>query len=118
MPAPLPRAAEHDRLDRDLGGPAKAMLLWSNAGFPGAAVVNRKRRDLLVFGDRGGVAEWLKAADCKSVDVRLRRFESYPLHHRLMVADRSQGIAAGPDGAGIGVANRRDGDRLAGVAQW
>ena len=30
----------------------------------------------------GGVAEWLKAADCKSVDVRLRRFESYPLHHR------------------------------------
>ena len=30
---------------------------------------------------RGGVAEWLKAADCKSADVRLRRFESYPLHH-------------------------------------
>ena len=29
----------------------------------------------------GGVAEWLKAADCKSADVRLRRFESYPLHH-------------------------------------
>ena len=27
------------------------------------------------------MAEWLKAADCKSADVRLRRFESYPLHH-------------------------------------
>ena len=32
--------------------------------------------------DRGGVAERLKAADCKSADVRLRRFESYPLHQR------------------------------------
>src|SRR5215468_3842644 len=30
----------------------------------------------------GGVAERLKAADCKSADVRLRRFESYPLHQR------------------------------------
>ncbi len=29
----------------------------------------------------GGVAEWLKAADCKSAGVSLRRFESYPLHH-------------------------------------
>jgi hypothetical protein len=36
--------------------------------------------------DRGGVAERLKAADCKSADVRLRRFESYPLHQRLGVA--------------------------------
>ena len=34
-------------------------------------------------GDPGGVAERLKAADCKSADVRLRRFESYPLHQRL-----------------------------------
>src|SRR6516165_11817361 len=38
--------------------------------------------------DCGGVAERLKAADCKSADVRLRRFESYPLHQRF-------GIAAG-----------------------
>ncbi len=29
----------------------------------------------------GGVAEWLKAADCKSADASLRRFESCPLHH-------------------------------------
>jgi hypothetical protein len=27
------------------------------------------------------VAEWLKAADCKSARVYVRRFESYPLHH-------------------------------------
>src|SRR4029078_858962 len=33
--------------------------------------------------DRGGVAEWLKAADCKSASGCLRRFESYPLHQRL-----------------------------------
>ena len=29
----------------------------------------------------GGVAEWLKAADCKSARVSVRRFESYPHHH-------------------------------------
>ena len=42
--------------------------------------------------DRGGVAERLKAADCKSADVRLRRFESYPLHQRS--------VAAGLEGVG------------------
>ena len=26
------------------------------------------------------MAEWLKAPDCKSGDVSLRRFESYSLH--------------------------------------
>ncbi len=29
---------------------------------------------------RGGVPEWLKGADCKSAGVRLRWFESNPLH--------------------------------------
>jgi hypothetical protein len=28
----------------------------------------------------GGVPEWLKGADCKSAGVRLRWFESNPLH--------------------------------------
>ena len=32
----------------------------------------------LPFG--AGVGEWLNPADCKSAAVRLRRFESYPLH--------------------------------------
>ena len=32
----------------------------------------------------GGVAEWLKAADCKSARVSVRRFESYPHHHSNM----------------------------------
>ena len=27
------------------------------------------------------MAEWLKAADCKSVHASVRRFESYSLHH-------------------------------------
>ncbi len=40
MPAPLPRAAERVRLDRVLGGLAKAFLLWSDAGFLGAAPVS------------------------------------------------------------------------------
>ncbi len=30
---------------------------------------------------RGEVAEWTKAADCKSAGVSLRRFESFPPHH-------------------------------------
>ena len=30
----------------------------------------------------GGVPEWLKGADCKSVGLRLRWFESIPLHQR------------------------------------
>jgi hypothetical protein len=29
----------------------------------------------------GEMAEWLKAADCKSVHASVRRFESYSLHH-------------------------------------
>ena len=48
--------------------------------------------------DRGGVAERLKAADCKSADVRLRRFESYPLHQRSVAAG-SKGSAIGPAAA-------------------
>ena len=31
----------------------------------------------------GGVPEWLKGADCKSVGLRLRWFESIPLHHKI-----------------------------------
>lgn len=31
----------------------------------------------------GQVAEWLKAADCKSVPFGVRRFESYPVHHHF-----------------------------------
>ena len=31
----------------------------------------------------GEVAEWLKAADCKSARASVRWFESSPLHHRF-----------------------------------
>jgi hypothetical protein len=37
------------------------------------------------------VAEWLKAADCKSAGGCLRRFESYPLHQRFAVAAWTEG---------------------------
>ena len=30
----------------------------------------------------GSVAEWLKAADCKSAGVSLRRFKSFPAHRK------------------------------------
>src|SRR3546814_1100003 len=32
-------------------------------------------------GPQGQVAEWLKAADCKSARVSVRWFESSPVHH-------------------------------------
>ena len=32
---------------------------------------------------RGQVAEWLKAADCKSARASVRWFESSPVHHEL-----------------------------------
>ena len=32
---------------------------------------------------RGEVAEWLKAADCKSARASVRWFESSPLHHHI-----------------------------------
>ena len=57
--------------------------------------------------DRRGVAERLKAADCKSADVRLRRFESYPLHQRSGDRGRIDGLVQG-----LGRAIQ------AGVAQW
>ena len=39
-----------------------------------------ERISYAVFFKFGGVVEWLKAADCKSARVSVRRFESYPLH--------------------------------------
>ena len=38
---------------------------------------------------RGEVAEWTKAADCKSAGVSLRRFESFPPHHILSFRSRN-----------------------------
>jgi hypothetical protein len=35
---------------------------------------------------RGGVAEWLKAADCKSARVSVRWFESSPLHQPVWIS--------------------------------
>ena len=32
----------------------------------------------------GQVAEWLKATDCKSVLLRVRRFESFPAHNQML----------------------------------
>ena len=37
-------------------------------------------------GKSGGVPEWPKGTDCKSVVVRLRWFKSTPLHHHFSVA--------------------------------
>jgi hypothetical protein len=50
----------------------------------------------------GEVAEWLMAADCKSALLRVRWFESSPLHQRRMdfaerLNDRSRGESEGSD---------------------
>ena len=38
-----------------------------------------------LYGKSGGVPEWPKGTDCKSVVVRLRWFKSTPLHHHFSV---------------------------------
>ena len=65
--------------------------------------------------DRGGVAEWLKAADCKSAGGCLRRFESYPLHQRYSIVRNRGGF-----GTGVAYPYQPDGrsELQAGVAQW
>ena len=42
--------------------------------------------------DRGGVAERLKAADCKSALFGVRWFESSPLHQSLRVDEQAVGV--------------------------
>ncbi len=42
----------------------------------------------------GRVAEWLKAADCKSARVSVRRFESYPFHQQARAAAWAEPPAA------------------------
>ena len=42
--------------------------------------------------DIGGVAEWLKAADCKSARVSVRRFESYPHHQVFNLKQKMRGL--------------------------
>jgi hypothetical protein len=51
----------------------------------------------------GGVAERSKAADCKSARVRVRRFESFSLHHLVYI-----NVICRLFGKGV----------RAGVAQW
>ena len=82
---------------RDVGRPRRGLLKTVDIGLGRAILRTSAARDRLCLS--GGVAEWLKAADCKSADVRLRRFESYPLHH---VVAASQGAERS----------------YAGVAQW
>jgi hypothetical protein len=45
------------------------------------SAVVRSRKSILAVSLRGEVPEWPKGTDCKSVGVRLRRFESFPPHH-------------------------------------
>ena len=47
----------------------------------------------------GQVAEWLKASDCKSDLIRVRRFESFPAHR--IVACRAPGVECNDLAPGI-----------------
>ena len=67
----------------------------------------------------GGVPEWLKGADCKSVGLRLRWFESSPLHqhfacdwHDSRRGNEKRGRAEGRSSDCVQKKAR------AGVAQW
>ena len=49
----------------------------------------------------GEVAEWSKAADCKSAGVSLRRFESCPPHNIAGVAQLARASAFQAEGRGF-----------------
>ena len=49
--------------------------------IPLASSIFLSTDNLVCFILYGGVPEWPKGADCKSAGVRLRRFESFSLHH-------------------------------------
>lgn len=53
----------------------------ADAGPVDSKVIGRHWRGLPTPGE---VAEWLKAADCKSARASVRWFESSPLHHRQL----------------------------------
>ena len=71
------------------------------------AIKNRKTLDTIRY---GGVPEWLKGADCKSVGLRLRWFESIPLHQQLVERKRRKDCSA--------VEAELQLYARAGVAQW
>ena len=64
----------------------------------------------------GGVPEWLKGADCKSVGLRLRWFESSLLHQVARQAAETLFADEGKSPERTGLPVR--GQVRAGVAQW
>jgi hypothetical protein len=64
----------------------------------------------------GEVAEWTKAADCKSAGVSLRRFESFPPHHVFNLGLRNVGLGI-IDFFKSEIQNSKSEIELAGVAQ-
>ncbi len=63
---------------RRMGFPCRAPRAVASVDR-GAAIRHWSR--LPIIGPHGQVAEWLKAADCKSARVSVRWFESSPVHH-------------------------------------
>ncbi len=66
-------------------------MRWLGVRVPSPAPLACRRSSGRVtrpFFSVGGVPEWPKGADCKSAGVRLRRFESFPLHHRRSPGSR------------------------------
>ena len=57
------------------------MRYWVWRSIDNVAIGALPRALVTAVTTRGGVPEWLKGADCKSARVRLRWFESSPLHH-------------------------------------
>src|SRR5208283_5579472 len=71
-----PQSVENDHHDTAHARILRCLIRWTHSltTRPGLAIERGFRR--------GGVPEWLKGTDCKSVGARLRWFESNPLHQR------------------------------------
>ena len=75
------------------------MRYWVWRSIDNVAIGALPRALVTAVTTRGGVPEWLKGADCKSAGVRLRWFESSPLHQPPQGRLVSAGVVCWGDGA-------------------
>ncbi|GEM_PF-1318321 len=72
--------------------PLKYLLSSSTYAIDNPRIIKQNSR--LVYG--GGVPERSKGSDCKSDGLRLRRFESFPLHTEFWESGRSSMVELQP----------------------
>lgn len=97
--------------------------LTCNQQVAGSSPIASSTKRFFAGSSSGGIPEWPKGTDCKSVVGRLRRFESSSLHHKMLQSLQLRHSPRRPPvdrtGVGLAVAISKNLIRveLAGVAQ-